>query len=140
MHESPQLPVLFKEEIVSLDALLAIGAFSVEVKVGAETLPVGLYLFPSIGMLSLHGVILLISLLHLTLMGIVDILASVVVPCFRSSLMMRVLVIVISPPVVIRNFLHRMIVVAVIVSQKLACCTELADWFMLLDLLHVTLV
>lgn len=125
---------------MSFGALLAVGAFDIEVKVATETLLIGLYLFPSIGVLRLHGKILLIVPLHFILMVIVGIFTSGVVPCFWPSLMMRVLVSVISPPVVICHFLHRMIVVAVVIGQKLAGGAELACWFLLRDLPHVTLV
>lgn len=140
MQESSELPVLLKEEIMSFGALLAIGTLNVVVKVAAETFLVVLYIFPSIGVLRLHAVIGLIVLLRLTLMVKVAILASRVVPSFWPSLMIRVLVIVNRPPVIIRNLLHRVVVVAIVSSQELASSPILARLFMLMDLLHLTLV
>ena len=122
---------------MSFVALFAVWALGVKVKVAAKSLLIGLYIVPSILLLSLDSVILLVVLLWLVLMVIVAILASIVVPSFRSPLMMRALIIVISPPVVICDFLNRMVVVAIVGGQELASGTEFAGLFLLLDLLHV---
>lgn len=137
MHEPSELPIFFKEEIMFFHALLSVGTLSLIMKVLAESLPVGLYIFPSMMVLRLHAVILLIVLLCLVLMVKVAILASGGVLSFWSSLMMTALIIVIRPSIIICDFLNRVIVVTVVAGKELASGTVFAGLFVLLDLLHL---
>lgn len=119
-------------------AFLPIRALSIIMKVLAEPLSIDLYIFPSIGVLRLRAVVLLIVLLWLVLMAVIAIFSSVVVLPFWSSLMMAALIIVVSPSIVIRDFLNRMVVVAIVGGKELASGTVFALLFVLqLCLLHV---